>query len=307
MYIAFLMAASADIQKSGLHGYPVGGMGSFTQILARSVQESGAHLRTETDVERILVNDGKVHGVLLKNGQTLSAKTIVSNLDARRTFLELVGRDHLDNNFAQKVTKLHARAGYMRLHCAVERLPKWRVLPSFDGPGHIMPNLELLEKAWDEASYGKIPKEPLLGFRAPCILDKSLAPAGKYALEGWVQYAPVRPNKGSWDDIREEVAEQIIDYADEWLIDFRKSIISWKLYTPLDIERWSNVTDGHMCHMDMTTDQMFFLRPLLGWTNYRTPIEGLYLCGSATHGGGAVTGIPGHNSAHVLLEDWKTL
>jgi phytoene dehydrogenase-like protein len=254
-------------------------------------------------VEQILIRDGEVKGVRLKNGQSIESKSVISNLDMKKTFLELVGPDHLDKSFVDKVTNLHSRAGYLRIHCAVDRLPRWRVLPSYGGPGHVMPSLEFLEKTWDEASYGRIPKEPLVTLRMPCLYDKSLAPEGKFAIEMWVQYVPAHPSKGAWEDIREEVGEQIIDYTEEWVIDFRKSLLNWKLYTPADIEKWANVTDGHQCHLDLTNDQFFSFRPFMGCTDYRAPIKGLYLCSAATHGGGAVSGIPGHNSAHALLED----
>jgi phytoene dehydrogenase-like protein len=305
MYIASLIAVTADVQIRGLDGYLKGGMGSLTQALARSDEEKGVQIETGVTVDHVLISDAKANGVVLEDGKTITSKTVISNLDPKTTYLHLIGTEHLDRELVGRVNGLHSTAGYLRMHCAIDRIPKWKILPSHAGPGSISPSLEFMEKAWNDASYGRVPKEPIVAFRMPCLNDPTMAPSGKYGMEVWVQYAPVHPNLGSWDKIREDVGNQLIDFIDEWIIDFKKSLLKWRLYTPLDIERWANVSEGHMCHLDLTNDQMMSFRPLLGWTSYRTPIKGLYLCSSGTHGGGAVTGIPGHNAAQALLDDWK--
>jgi len=305
MFVAFLIAVTSDVEIRGMSGYLKGGMGSLTQALASSDLERGVHILTGTWVERVLIRDGAAKGVVLSDGRVFESDAIISNIDPKNTYLRLIGPDHLDPELVSRVKKLHSVCGYMRMHCIIDRIPKWKINPEHEGVGFVAPSLEYMEKAWDEAAYGNVSREPITAFRMPCLNDPTMAPPGKYGLEIWYQYAPVHPKAGDWNKIRDDVAHDLIDFADDWIIDFRKSLVKWRLYTPADIESWANVTDGHMCHLDLTNDQMLSMRPFPGWAEYRTPIKGLYTCSSGTHGGGAVTGIPGHNASQILIQDLK--
>ena len=309
LYWAFHASVADQLNDMGMVGYPTGGMGAVATALKTSAEAAGAEIRTNAGVARVIIQDQKAVGVELQDGTDISAQVILSNADPRKTFLKLVGSDHLNPHFVQRVRNLHADAGYMKLHCAMSDLPEWKVLPGVGPLPHhyaqaqILSSLDVLDTAWHSARTGHLPREYSLGVVCPSLYDTSAAPLGHYAMSVWVEFAPIRPYGQNWDGFRAQTAETIINQVEEYAPNFGRVIDDWFLHTPQDIEERAGITDGSMHHIDMTPDQMLSLRPLPECSAYRTPIPNLYLCGSGTHPGGGVSGMPGHNAAEAVIQD----
>lgn len=287
-----------------------GGMGSITQALARSAQTYGVQIRTNAEVRRVLVEHGRAVGVELADGSHVRARAVVSNADPKRTFLWLVGANDLPPAFRASIERLSTRVSYLKFHAAMRELPDFsRYLgrdydPRLIARVWINPSVEYYERAWRDAAGGEPSRAPVMSIQIPSTYDDSIAPPGRHVLSIFGMYAPVHPARGTWDDLREEVGELLIDAVTEYAPNFRSAIQQWHLLTPLDLERRVGLTDGNIHHLDMIPSQLFAARPLAGWADYRTPIPGLWLCGAGTHPGGEVSGMPGHNAAHALLEAW---
>ena len=285
-----------------------GGMGAATQAMARAAEYFGATIQTDADVNKILIKDGKVEGVKLETGKIIKGRIVVSNADAKRTYLKLVGSDNLEKRIVRSVKSIKARAVGMSVHCALEELPDFKALPGTKkGPQHnillIAPSLEYVEKAWDDAKYGKPSREPTMYSPMQSSLDPSYAPPGKHTMSMWVQYAPYDLKNGEWDTVKEEFKEVAIDKVTEYAPNFRKSIIDSVAISPRDLENRFNITEGHCYHSEMTIHQMLGNRPIPEYSRYSTPIQGLYLASASTHPGGGVTGIPAYNACNVILND----
>ena len=309
LYFAFHLSLSRKLSDRGLMGFPRGGMGAVTQAIRRSAEAAGAEIRTSTPVASIIVSNDRTAGVRLDDGAEITAPIVVSNADPRRTLLELVGEQSLTPEFSTDVRRLHANAGYMKLHCATNGLPDWTALPGADLQPHhgagarLCTSLDTIDEAWAHARRGEFPAEHVLGIVTPSVFYPTLAPPGHHTLSIWVEYAPIRPREGSWDDVREWVSQALINQVAEYAPNFPDIVDDMYLHTPTDIEAKAGMTNGSMHHIDMTIDQMLARRPLPGWSKYRTPIDGLYLCGSGSHPGGGVSGVPGHNAAQAVLKD----
>lgn len=312
LYGAFHASVSHQIAAHTGIGYPRGGMGSVAQAMQRSIESQGVTIQTGAAVECILVRDGRAIGVRLADGTEVTAQVVISNADPRRTFLKLIDRDVLAPRFVEQVQRLHALAGYMKLHCAVNGLPDWRVLPG-TGPSHhhfaqasLGRSLDGIDQAWSQAQAGRMPDQCALALVVPSLYDPELAPPDHHTLTIWVEYAPIRPRNSTWDELRESVTQKLIAQVAEHAPNFPDIIEKSYLYTPVDMEARMGLTDGSMHHVDMTPDQMLDQRPLPSCANYRTPIRNLYLCGSGSHPGGGVTGMPGHNAAQAVIQDWDS-
>ncbi len=309
LYFAFHVSLSKRLSDRGLSGFPRGGMGAVTQAIRRSAEAAGAEIRTSTPVASIIVSNDRTAGVRLADGAEITAPIVMSNADPRRTLLELVGEQSLTSEFSADVRRLHANAGYMKLHCATNGLPDWKALPGDERQPHhganarLCTSLDTIDDAWAHARRGDFPAEYVLGIVTPSLFDPTLAPPGHHTLSIWVEYAPISPRVGSWDDVRAAVSQALIDQVAEYAPNFPDIIDDMYLHTPADIEALAGMTNGSMHHIDMTIDQMLARRPLPGWSSYRTPIDGLYLCGSGSHPGGGVSGVPGHNAAQAVLKD----
>jgi len=296
---------------AGEWGYVKGGMGAITQALAQSAQRLGATIRTGTEVEHIVVRNGTAKGVVLTNGEEIMAKVIVSNADPKRTFLKLVGHQHLDENFGHEVKNIKMRDNAVRINCALSELPDFKAYlgeqpgPQYKGRFRIVPSMEYIEKAWDDAKYGRPSQEPFLSCSIPTMVEPKLAPPGKHILNIIAHYAPYHLKGTTWDKIRDDFADRVIDTLAEYAPNVKSAIIARQVLTPLDFEERYYLTEGTIFHGEMNLDQLFFMRPVPGWANYRTPINNLYLCGSGTHPGGGVMGAPGYNAAHRIIKDWK--
>lgn len=293
----------------GLWGFVKGGMGAITQALAQSAISRGARMRTGSPVAKILVRNKRARGVVLEDGEELQSRVVVSAVDPKRTFLKLVDAEHLDSEFRDQVAKIRMEGTSFKLNLAVDQLPDFKASPG-TAPGpqhrgtiHICPSLEYLERAWDDAKYGRPSAHPMLEITIPTVYDSSLAPPGKHILSIFAQYTPYRLQEGSWREVREIFADRVIDLLAEYAPNIRQAIMGRHMLSPLDLEEQFGMTGGNIFHGEMSPDQLFFMRPLAGWARYRTPVRGLYLCASGTHPGGGVMGAPGYNAAKEILRD----
>ncbi len=286
-----------------------GGMGQLSEALAKAAKQHGAEIRTGVEVKQIVINEYKTKSILLANGDELSARAIISNADPRRTFFDLVGAPNLGPQFNRMVNNIRFRGTTAKMNLALSSLPTFKGVsnPESQLSGHIIicPNLEYLERAYDDAKYGIFAKQPYLDIVIPTVLDSSLAPEGQHVMSITMQYAPYRLQSGDWDEQREKLAETIIKTISKHAPDFKNLILHQHLLVPLDLERDYGLTEGSIYHGQMGLDQLLFMRPVPGWGRYRTPGENLYLCGAGTHPGGGVTGAPGYNAAREVLKDLK--
>ena len=294
-------------------GIPHGGMGGITQAMARSAESLGAEIRVNAAVERILVRDGRAVGVELVDGEVIEADTVLSNADPKRTFLSLVDEGDLAPEVVRGIRRLKTDVSYLKFHAALDELPDFthylgdRYDENFLVQVRICPSVEYFQQSADDARAGRPSSAPVMHIQIPSVLDKSLTPEGKHVMSIWVLYAPVRPREGTWDELREQTGERLIDIIGEYAPNFRKSVRDWELFTPQELEERVGLTDGNIRHLDITTAQIFANRPSGMFDGYKTPVEGLYLCGAGTHPGGEVTGAPGHNAAHAVLRDWEAI
>jgi len=285
-------------------GFVRGGMGNLTRLLAVAAQESGAVIRTDAEVLQVLTKDERASGVQLASGEILPAPIVLSNADPKRTFLRLVDPAELPRDFLDHIRHFQTEGVVAKVNFALDGAPS---VPGNDGVVaphlRIAPSLEYLEHAYDDAKYGAPSEDPFLDITIPSLMDPELAPAGKHVVSVAVQYEPYHRKKGDWEAGREELGDAVTDLLDEHLPGFRGLVLAREVLTPLDLENRFGLTDGHIYHGEMTLNQQLVLRPAPGWSQYRTPIAGLYLCGSGAHPGGGITGAPGHNAAKMVLRD----
>jgi phytoene dehydrogenase-like protein len=293
----------------GLWGFVRGGMGGLTTAMAGSARSRGAEIRCGAAVSRVDIQNGAARGVVLESGEQIPARVVLSNGDPKRTFLEWVGASELEPSFAEAIRRYRCEGTSLKINLALDALPSFKAMP---GPGphhgatmHICPSIEYMEKAWDDAKYGRPSQKPIIEMTLPSVYDPSLAPPGKHVMGVFVQYAPYTLSEGNWDGLREEFADRVIDCIAQYVPNLPSIILHRQVLTPLDIERKFGMTGGNIFHGAMGMDQLFWARPVFGWARYRTPIRNLYLCGSGAHPGGGVIGAAGYNAAGCVLKDWK--
>lgn len=296
--------------KRGLWGFVRGGMGAVSQAIATSAQSHGAAIRVNAEVERIVIRNGRVRGVVLGSGEEIEARIVASNLDPKLTFLRLIEEGHLDDEFIAAIRRFRIEGTSLKINLALSGLPNFEALPGVPGPQHratmhICPSMDYIEHAWDDAKYGRPSERPLLEMTIPTMYDPSLAPSGRHIMGIFLQYAPYTLREGNWDELREPFADRVMDLVAEYAPNFRSIVVDRQVLTPLDLERRFGLTGGNIFHGEMSLDQMFVLRPVAGWARYRTPIRDLYLCGSGAHPGGGVMGAPGYNAAREILKTWS--
>lgn len=286
-----------------------GGSGTLTNALAAAAQASGVTLRTDAEVRRILSQDGRATGVELASGETVAARAVISTADPKRTFLKLADPLCLGADFTLRVRNYNSEGCVSKVNIALDAAPQMPALGDGSIPPHfqIAPSLEYIERAYDDAKHGRVSESPVLDVTVPTAVDPSLAPAGKHILSVLVQYTPYHLKEGSWADRRDALGERLLDLLEPHIPNLRSVIVRMDVETPADLESRFGLTGGHIFHGEMTLDQQFVLRPVPGWGRYRTPIPGLYLCGSGSHPGGGITGAPGYNGARAVLEDWSSL
>ncbi|MCS6911935.1 MAG: NAD(P)/FAD-dependent oxidoreductase [Myxococcales bacterium] len=290
-------------------GLSRGGTGGISEAIAAAARAAGAEIRTEATVQKVLVRGDRATGVVLAGGQEIAARAVCASIDPRALFLGLVGAEHLPDELVEEVRRYKLRGSSGKVNLALDTLPSLSCLP---GPGphlrgaiSISPSVDYMERAYDEAKYGRFSRRPYIDIVIPSLTDPSVAPPGKHVMSCFVQYAPYHLREGNWDDLREEFGDTVIETLSEYMPNLREIILHRQVLTPLDLEREFGLSEGNIFHGELSLEQLFFLRPVPGWAQYRTPLRGLYMCGSATHPGGGIMGAPGRNAALCLLADWK--
>jgi phytoene dehydrogenase-like protein len=296
--------------KKGAWGHAIGGMGAITQAMASACRALGVEIRTGSSVARSLVKKGRVIGAVTEAGETVLARTVVSNLHPRLLFEKLVDPSVLPADFRERISRYRSGSGTFRMNVALAELPRFSCLPEpgdhLTGGVIIAPSLGYMERAFADARALGWSREPIVEMLIPSTLDDSLAPPGRHVASLFCQHvAPVLPGGRCWDDHREEVADLMISTVDRMAPGFAASVMGRQILSPLDLERTFGLVGGDIMHGAMSLDQMFSARPVLGHGDYRTPLAGLYQCGAGTHPGGGVTGAPGHNAAQEILADLK--
>jgi phytoene dehydrogenase-like protein len=293
--------------KRGIWGYVQGGMGSLTQALAQAARDLSASIRCEAEVKQILVKEGAAWGVLLEDGDEFRAPVVVSSADAHVTYMHLLDPKLLPEEFVEAVRRIDYSSGALKINLALSELPDFLASPGTQpgphhrGTIHICPDLDYIERAYNQASDGRPSERPILECTIPSVVDPSVAPQGSHLMSMFVQYAPYRLRDGTWDQLREAFADRCLELLCEYAPNFKRSIMARQVLTPLDLERTFNLTGGNIFQGAMSLHQLFCFRPVPGFANYRTPIRGLFLCGAATHPGGGVMGAAGYNAAREIL------
>ena len=288
-------------------GFSKGGTGQVSLAIAASAKEFGAEIRTETAVDQILIKNGQAVGVVLENGDEIKAKSVLSNCDPRLTFGKFVGKEHLSEDFIQQINRYKFRGSSGKVNLALDRVPEFSCRPG-DGPHirgdiAIAPNLDYLERAYDEAKYGDYSRRPYLNVVIPSLSDPSVAPPGKHVMSIFVQYAPYKLKGGAenWPQHREAFGDTVIDTLAEYCPNLKESILYRQVLTPWDLEQEFGLSEGNIFHGELSLEQLLFMRPASGWARYKTPVQNLWLCGSGAHPGGGIMGSPGELAAKTLL------
>jgi phytoene dehydrogenase-like protein len=292
----------------GAWGFARGGMGSVTKAMASSFRASGGTIRADAGVEKFLVKNGRAVGVALASGEEIYANTIVSNLDVKRTFLNLCDESDLDGEFVRSVKNFRIRGSSGKLNIALDGLPEFTALPkgspAIRGDMHITDSLDMMERAYDDWKNGTWSRIPYVDMLIPTQIDPTMTPEGKHFMSVFVQYCPYELADGPWtDEKRKAFGDTVIAGIAEHSPNFKDLILHAEVRTPWDIEREVGLTEGNIFQGELTMDQLLFNRPIPGYAQYRTPLQGLYMCGSSTHPGGGVMGAPGHNASRRILRD----
>jgi phytoene dehydrogenase-like protein len=286
-------------------GFAKGGNGSVSAAIAAAAQAHGAEIRTSAGVSNVLIRNGKARGVALESGEEIAGEVVVSGADPRRTFLSLVGEKHLPGELVESIRRFRFRGASAKVNLALGELPSFTCLPGrgphLRGAVSISPSVAYLERAYDDAKYGEISRRPYMDIVIPSMIDPSMAPPGKHVMSIFVQYAPYHLNGGWSDAKREALGDAVVDTLSQYAPNLKGAILHRQVVTPADIERIVGLSEGNIFQGELTLQQMFFLRPAPAWSKYRTPVAGLYQCGSGTHPGGGVMGASGRNAAFAIL------
>lgn len=295
---------------AGAWGHAIGGMGAITQAMRVEAERLGVQIRTEASVAEVLVDERGARGVRLENGEILEARTLAAGFGPKLLFNQLIAPEHLPEDFRRHMQGFRVGSGSFRMNVALSELPDFTCRPGKETQRHhkagivIGPSMGYLEQAYLDARQYGWSKDPIVEILIPSLVDDSLAPAGQHVASLFCQqFAPSLSDGRSWDDCREQAADAIIAAVDRYAPNFSRSIIARQIHSPLDLERKFGLIGGDIFHGALGLDQLWVNRPLMGYAHYRTPVKGLYLCGSGTHPGGGVTGVPGHNAAREILKD----
>lgn len=296
----------------GVWGYVKGGMGRLSEAIASAARAAGAVIETDAAVTEILVDSGRVSGVRVENGDTIESRCVISGLDAHQTFRRLLKNEHLDEKFAAAVDRIDYSSASLKINLALSELPDFTCCPgnnSQPGPQHcgtihINARVQDLEEAYCDALLGKASRKPIIEMTIPTSVDETIAPAGHHIASLFVQYAPYHLSDGMWDDkTKDAFADLCISEIARFAPNITRSVLHRQILSPVDLERVFGLTGGNIFQGAMPLHQLFSMRPVPGWSDYRTPVSGLYLCGSATHPGGGVMGACGRNAALEVLRD----
>jgi phytoene dehydrogenase-like protein len=288
----------------------VGGLGALTAAMAAAAKAAGAEIRTSCDVVSIKVKDGSAARVVLANGDEIAARTVISNADPKRTLLGLVDPQYLEPSFLQKLQHYRMNGTVAKVNLALGGLPKFKGVNGdaalLSGRVQVSPDIDYLERAFDASKYGQFSPHPYLEAVIPTLWDQSLAPPGKHVMSIYMQYAPFHLRDTDWDSQRDVLGDTVVKTLAEYAPDLPELVEAREVITPQDLEQTYGLTGGHIFHGELALDQLFTMRPLLNWAQYRTPINHLYLCGSGTHPGTGVTGTSGANAAREIMKDLRT-
>lgn len=300
--------------RKGMWGHSVGGMGAITRAMAAACVDAGVEISLESPVARVLSDGGKVTGVRLAGGEEIAADIVAANVGPALLYGQMIPANDVPPAFARRIARWKTGSGTFRMNVALSELPDFSVLPGKDKAEHhtagiiIAPSLDYMDRAYADARASGWSTAPIVEMKLPSTVDDSLAPPGFHVASLFCQqFAPQLPDGRSWDDVREQVADHVIETVNNHAPNFKASVIARQIHSPLDLERKFGLIGGDIFHGHMSLDQLWAARPMLGHGDYRAPIKGLYMCGSGTHPGGGVTGAPGHNAAHEILRDRSAL
>jgi len=290
-------------------GFQRGGTGAVSMAIAQSAEHFGADIMTEAPVSQIVVKNGRAVGVALENGHEFEANVVVSGLDPKLTFLNLVASNDLPDDFVRSVQNFRIQGSSGKVNLALDGLPDFTCLPGngphLNGAISISPDFDYIEKAFDDAKQGNFSRRPYIDIVLPSVLDPDMAPPGKHVMSCFVQYAPYNIN-GGWDDQkREAFGDAVVDALARFAPNIKDIILHRQVLTPWDLEKTIGLTEGNIFHGELALHQLFFFRPVVKWADYKTPVQNLYQCGSGTHPGGGITGAPGEMAAKKILKEWR--
>jgi phytoene dehydrogenase-like protein len=301
-----LLNMALDPSPGGSSVTVKGGPGALTRALADAAREAGATVRVDAPVAQVIVRDGRAAGVRLADGSEIAARAVVSNADPHRTLLGLVDPVELDPEFLQRIRNYRMPGTVAKVNLSLSALPQFAGVANpadLHGRIHIGPSVDYLERAFDASKYGEVSAEPYLDIAIPSLEDPSLCPAGRHVMSICVQFAPhALANRGDWEERRDQLATTVVRTLERYAPGIWNAIEHRQVLTPVDLEQTYGLTHGHILHGEPSLDQLFMMRPALGWAQYRTPIEGLFLCGAGTHPGGGLTGAPGRNAARAIVK-----
>jgi phytoene dehydrogenase-like protein len=313
--LVLLLRAAADRSSNpapaGGVQFPAGGIGAITLAMAAAAKQAGVEIRTSADISEIRVKDGVATGVVLASGEEISARAVVSNADPKNTLMRLVDPAHLTPDFVQKIKNYRCMGTVAKINLAISALPEFTALKArgntdlLRGRVQISPEIDYLERAFDESKYGNFSRNPYIEITIPSLSDPSLAPAGQHVMSIYMQYAPYKLKDGDWESQRTALGETVVKAIAQYAPNLPQTILRHQIITPKDLEETYGLTGGHIFHGELALDQFFTMRPLLDWARYRTPIESLYLCGSGTHPGTGLTGGSGANAAREIAKALK--
>ena len=295
----------------GAWGFVRGGMGALSEAIASAALAAGAEIRCDAQVATIRLAGGHARGVVLEDGTELRSRVVASGIHPRTTFLDLVGAEHLPGDLVREIERFRTRGSSAKVNLALSELPDFEAMPGTDiGPQHpefiLSPSIAYVERAWDDAKHGRPSERPMLDCVIPTTKDDSLAPEGQHILTAFVQYAPPELSDGrSWDDERDALGDRVVDTISEYAPNVKGAVLHREVLTPPDLERRFGLLGGNIFQGEMALDQLYSLRPAPQAGAYRTPVRGLYLCGSGSHPGGGVMGAPGHNAARAIIRDLR--
>jgi phytoene dehydrogenase-like protein len=306
-YVLFHHVMGQTNGRRGVWSYVRGGMGGLTQALAGAARDLKVDIRLEADVVQIKIQNGAVQGAVLHDGSEFAAGVVASNADAQVTFTRLLDPQQLPPDFAEAVARINYESASLKINVALSELPNFLAFPGaaagpqHRGTIHIAPDQDYLERAFDDAKYGRPSQRPILECTIPSAVDATVAPPGRHLMSMFIQYAPYKLRGATWDDWREPFADRCFDLLNEYAPNFKRAVLHRQVLTPVDLERTFNLTGGNIFQGAMGLNQLFSCRPVPGYAGYRTPIRGLYLCGAAAHPGGGVMGAAGANAAREIL------
>jgi phytoene dehydrogenase-like protein len=309
-YVLFHHVMGETNGVRGVWGYVRGGMGGISNAIASAAREAGAEIRTKAEVVKILTGNGTVRGVVLRDGTELHATRVASGVDANVTFLKLMENGDLPSEFVESVRHIDYSSASCKINIALGELPDFKAVPGTTvgpqhrGTIHISPTMEYIERAYDDAKYGRPSQAPIIEATIPSALDDTVAPPGKYVMSMFTQYFPYKLASGlSLAEEREKYADRCFDLMNEYAPNFKRAVIARQVLTPVDLEDRFGLTGGNIMQGVMSLSSLSFMRPVPGYADYRTPIRNLYLCGAATHPGGGVMGACGFNAAREIIRD----